>query len=53
MGQGGVWVRVFETLAERSPDGLLPIHGSIIPAHRQAVAKKGGRITALVALVGD
>ena len=40
--KAGVWVRVFETLAERSPDSLLLIDSSIIRAHQQAAAEKGG-----------
>ncbi|NNU81787.1 IS5 family transposase [Halovulum dunhuangense] len=51
--KAGVWVRVFEALAERSPDSMLLINGSIIRAHQQSAAKKGGRITPSVALVGD
>ena len=46
-------VRVFETLIERSPDSMQFIDSSIIRAHQQAAAKKGGRITPSVALVGD
>ena len=37
--EAGVRVRVFETLAERSPDRMLLIDSSIIRAHRQAAAK--------------
>jgi transposase len=48
-----VWVRVFETLAEKSPDSMQFIDSSIIRAHQQAAAKKGGRITPSVVLVGD
>jgi transposase len=51
--RAGVWVRVFETLAERSPDSMLLIDSSIIRAHQQAAAKKGGRITPSVVLVAD
>lgn len=46
--KAGVWVRVFETLAERSPDSILLIDSSIIRAHQQAAANKRGRITPLV-----
>lgn len=42
-----VWVRVCETLAERSPDSMLLIDSSIIPARQQAAAKKGGSDHAL------
>ena len=51
--KAGVWVRVFETLAERSPDSMLLIDSSIIRAHQQAATLKGGRITPSVALVAD
>lgn len=40
--KAGVWVRVFETLAERSPDSMLLIDSSIIRAHQQAATLKGG-----------
>jgi transposase len=49
----GVWVQVFETLAEKSPDSMLLIDSSIIRAHQQAAAQKGGRITPLAVLVAD
>jgi len=51
--KAGVWVRVFEELSERSPDSMQFIDSSIIRAHQQAAAKKGGRITPSVALVED
>lgn len=52
--KAGVWVRVFETLSERSPDSMLLIDATIIRAHQQAATgKKGARITPSVALVGD
>lgn len=51
--KAGVWVRVFETLVEKSPDSMQFIDSSIIRAHQQAAAKKGGRITPSVVLVGD
>jgi transposase len=51
--KAGVWVRVFETLAEKSPDSMQFIDSSIIRAHQQAAAKKGGRITPSVVLVED
>jgi transposase len=51
--KAGVWVRIFETLSEKSPDSMQFIDSSIIRAHQQAAAKKGGQITPLVVLVGD
>lgn len=42
-----VRVRVFETLAERSPHSLLPTDGSIIRAPRQVAAERGGADHAL------
>ena len=51
--KAGVWIRVFETLAEKSPDSMQFIDSSIIRAHQQAAAKKGGRITPSVVLVED
>lgn len=44
--KAGVWVRVFEELAARSPDSMQFIDSSIIRAHQHAATgKKGGRIT--------
>ena len=51
--KAGVWVQVFETLAKKSPDSMQFIDSSIIRAHQQAAAKKGGRITPLAVLVAD
>lgn len=51
--KAGVWVRVFETLSEKSPDSMQFIDSSIIRAHQQAAAQKGGRITPLAVLVAD
>lgn len=51
--QTGVWVRVFERLAEKAPDSMLLIGSSIIRAHQQAATIKGGRITPSVVLVAD
>jgi len=52
--KAGVWLRVFEALAEKSPDSLLLIDSSIIRAHQQAATgKKGVRITPLAVLVAD
>ena len=44
--KAGVWVRVFEELAARSPDSMQFIDSSIIRAHQHAATgKKGARIT--------
>lgn len=51
--KAGVWVQVFETLAEKSPDSMQFIDSSIIRAHQQAAAQKGGRITPSAVLVAD
>src|SRR6266850_5212296 len=52
--KAGVWLRVFETLAERSPDSLHLIDPSIVRAHQHAAGgKKGARITPLAVLVED
>ena len=50
----GVWVKVFEALAEKSPGSMALIDSSIIRAHQHAAGgKKGARITPSVALVAD
>ena len=50
----GVWLRIFETLSEQSPESLQLIDSSIIRAHQHAAGgKKGVRITPSVDLVGD
>lgn len=50
----GVWVQVFETLAEKSPDSMQFIDSSIIRAHQHAASgKRGAKITRSVALVAD
>jgi transposase len=50
----GVWLRVFEALAERSPQSLHLIDSSIVRAHQHAGGgKKGVRITPSVVLVED
>lgn len=50
----GVWLRVFEALAARSPQSLHLIDSSIIRAHQHAAGgKKGAKITPSVALVAD
>jgi transposase len=52
--KAGVWVRVFEELAARSPDSMQFIDSSIIRAHQHAATgKKGARITPSVVLVED
>ena len=52
--KAGVWINVFNTLAERSPESMAFIDSSIIRAHQHAAGgKKGGRITPSVALVAD
>jgi transposase len=50
----GVWVKVFEALAARSPGSMALIDSSIIRAHQHAAGgKKGARITPSVVLVAD
>ena len=50
----GVWLRMFEALAERSPQSLQLIDSSIVRAHRHAAGgKKGVRITPSAVLVED
>jgi transposase len=50
----GVWIGIFEALAERSPQSLHLIDSSIVRAHQHAAGgKKGVRITPLAALAGD
>ena len=52
--RAGVWVRVFETLAAKSPGSMALIDSSIIRAHQHAAGgKKGARITPSAALVED
>ena len=52
--KAGVWQRIFEALAARSPQSLQFIDSSIIRAHQHAAGgKKGARITPLVVLVED
>jgi transposase len=49
----GVWVAVFERLAERSPHSMHFIDRTIVRAHQHAAGgEKGGRLTPRVALVG-
>lgn len=50
----GIWLKVFEALAERSPQSLQLIGSSIVRAHQHAGGgKKGARITPLAVLVAD
>ena len=50
----GVWLHVFEALAERSPQSLHLIDSSIVRAHQHAAGgKKGVRITPSAVLVAD
>ena len=50
----GVWLRVFEALAQHSPGSLHLIDSSIVRAHQHAAGgKKGVRITPLAVLVED
>ncbi len=52
--KAGVWLRVFEALAARSPHSMALIDSSIIRAHQHAAGgKKGAKITPLAVLVGD
>ena len=52
--KAGVWLRMFEALAARSPQSMHLIDSSIIRAHQHAAgAKKGARITPLAVLVAD
>jgi transposase len=52
--KAGVWLKVFEALASRSPHSLHLIDSSIVRAHQHAAGgKKGARITPSVVLVED
>jgi transposase len=52
--RAGVWLKVFETLAARSPQSMQFIDSSIIRAHQHAAGgKRGVRITPLAVLVED
>ena len=52
--KAGVWLRVFEALAQHSPDSLHLIDSSIVRAHQHAAGgKKGARITPSAVLVED
>jgi transposase len=50
----GVWLKVFEALAARSPQSMHLIDSSIVRAHQHAAGgKKGVRITPSAVLVED
>jgi transposase len=50
----GVWLKVFEVLATRSPQSMHLIDSSIVRAHQHAAGgKKGVRITPSAVLVED
>jgi len=52
--KAGVWLRIFERLADQSPDSLHLIDSSIVRAHQHAAGgKKGGRIMPSAVLVED
>jgi transposase len=52
--RAGVWLRIFEALAARSPDSLHLIDSSIVRAHQHAAGgKKGVRITPSAVLAED
>ena len=52
--KAGIWLRIFEALAARSPQSLQLIDSSIIRAHQHAAGgKKGARITPSAVLVED
>jgi transposase len=52
--KAGIWLRIFEVLAARSPQSLQLIDSSIIRAHQHAAGgKKGVRITPSAVLVED
>jgi transposase len=50
----GIWLRIFEVLAAKSPQSMQFIDSSIVRAHQHAAGgKKGVRITPLAVLVED
>ncbi len=52
--KAGVWLRMFEAMAARSPQSLHLIDSSIVRVHQHAAGgKKGVRITPLAVLVAD
>ncbi len=52
--KAGVWVQVFETISEKSPDSMQFVDSSAIRARQHAAAgKMGARIMPLAILVAD
>lgn len=52
--KAGIWLKIFEALAARSPQSMQLIDSSIIRAHQHAAGgKRGARITPLAVLVED
>ena len=52
--KAGVWLRIFEALAQHSPQSMHLIDSSIVRAHQHAAGgKKGARITPSAVLVED
>ena len=52
--KAGVWLKVFEAFAAKSPQSLHLIDSSIVRAHQHAAGgKKGARITPSAVLVED
>src|SRR6188472_3464156 len=52
--KAGIWLRIFEALAARSPQSLQLIDSSVIRAHQHAAGgKKGAPITPSAVLVED
>jgi hypothetical protein len=53
LAERGVWLKVFEALAAKSPQSMHLIDSSIVRAHQRAADKKGARITPSAVLVED
>lgn len=52
--KAGVWLRIFNALAESSPQSMALVDSSIMRAHQHAAGgKKWARITPSASLVGD
>jgi len=52
--KAGIWLKIFQTLAAKSPASMALIDSSIIRAHQHAAGgKKGARITPSAVLVAD
>lgn len=51
--KAGIRIKVFESLAEKSPDSMQFIDSAIGRAHQKAAAQNWGRITPLAVLVAD